>query len=187
VSAGARDAYVTLQEAFVSDNGLRIGSRCTVLREARSYEAGWQNEWNAEMSGFIGLDGEVEEIDGESGISVRDNQTGESFYFPFFVLEVTGPPAHASRVSQRGNNGRVVTFAGHELVFDGDGATVDGDQRITYAEAQEVYSLWQRVNELTIAGESVQFENGGIRIGCTFLSPDDIDEARQLVMARRAG
>jgi hypothetical protein len=71
------EAYNTMQ----NNCGIYTGDTVNILREARSYEMGWNTEWVNQMTDMIGKNYEVEEIKDDFGIRL------EKYWFPFFVLE----------------------------------------------------------------------------------------------------
>ena len=75
-----KEAYLVLQEK----SGLEIGDTVKVLRKAKDYEWGWDNDWSPKMNDMIGLEYRIESI-GSEGILLISSS---GYYrFPFFVLE----------------------------------------------------------------------------------------------------
>jgi hypothetical protein len=72
-----KEAYELMQ----NNCGIYTGDTVNILREARSYEMGWNTEWVSQMTDMIGKNYEVEEIKDDFGIRL------EKYWFPFFVLE----------------------------------------------------------------------------------------------------
>jgi hypothetical protein len=70
-----------------ASKGFKVGDKVRVIRKVQSDTLGWKNNWAYPMDKFIGQLGEIVSIDlvNSSGISVELN--GESWYFPYFVLE----------------------------------------------------------------------------------------------------
>ena len=80
-------AYITLQSA----SGIKPGDTVKVTRKANSFDMGWTNGWEKEMTECVGKTFTVGLTCGSNGIDLIDTNAS----FPFFVLEKIkpeGPP-----------------------------------------------------------------------------------------------
>ena len=74
-------------------SGIKVGDAVKVVRTAKSYEGGWGNTWEDEMSSLVDEDGIVTEDNGKDGFTVSiedvtESGAGPSIYgFPYFVIE----------------------------------------------------------------------------------------------------
>ena len=109
--------YKERQAQWIKDNEIEVGSRVKVMRTAETYQDGWGTSWEKNMDELVGQEGEVSGVDFYTlGISVRF-ESGDSWYFPFFVLEPASTPrnglkafAQAAKVLVRG--GRLKSSCG---------------------------------------------------------------------------
>ena len=80
---------ITIQEAYIKVQdacGFKEGDKVKVVRKAVDHELGWGMNWYAPyMDSCVGESGTVSDISND-GVAV-DFDNGDTFYFPFFVLE----------------------------------------------------------------------------------------------------
>ncbi len=83
-------SYVSDQEKWIKEVGLRAGDKVLVVARVESHTHGWSNSWNddAMRAGDTLEVGEVYQEDNkELGIGLRVPDGGQYIYgFPFFVL-----------------------------------------------------------------------------------------------------
>lgn len=84
-----QNAYKILHKKFVEDNGVKVGSRVTVLRICKSRENGWDYlAYPEEMfKKYIGKTGKVVELDDIDQI-VLNIEGNYRMYVPWFILKV---------------------------------------------------------------------------------------------------
>jgi len=76
-----KKSYIKRQE----ESNIKLGMKVHVIRTASSGEEGWSDAWNPKMDSFVGNIYNVESIH-DSGIELI-NEEGDSFVFPYFILE----------------------------------------------------------------------------------------------------
>ena len=80
--------YRDREREWFEKNSITVGSKVTVVRRAKSYEDGWDNNWNPEMDSYVGHIGEVVDLGYlDRGLYVRFCEGKRLFSFPYFVLE----------------------------------------------------------------------------------------------------
>lgn len=73
--------YIKRQE----ESNIKPGMKVRVIQTASSGEEGWSDAWNPKMDSFVGNIYNVESIH-DSGIELISEE-GDSFVFPYFILE----------------------------------------------------------------------------------------------------
>lgn len=67
--------------------GIKVGDKVEIIRSAKSFEDGWDNDWVEEMDQYVGGIFEVTSEDDGTGFYLQ-SPDGDSYYgFPYFVLE----------------------------------------------------------------------------------------------------
>lgn len=74
-----QEAYKVMQE----NCGIEVGDKVRILRKAKSYESGWGNTWETQMSDQVGKTDRVVDI---KPWGIRLKTAG--YDYPFFVLEL---------------------------------------------------------------------------------------------------
>lgn len=76
------ESYIILSE----NAEFEIGDTVKILRAAKDYELGWDNEWNSDMNNMVGKTSIIESFNGVHGIGLSDGMS-----YPFFVLKKVAP------------------------------------------------------------------------------------------------
>lgn len=77
-----KQAYKVMQAA----SGIKVGDKVKVLRMAKDYEMGWREVWAATMDEMVDKSFKTTRLT-EQGVYCA-NKHGNSYCFPFFVLEI---------------------------------------------------------------------------------------------------
>jgi len=83
--------YVERQKEWVKENNIKVGDKVKVVSEAEDGQDGWDTCWAKGMTGMIGGEYEIEDINDKYGFHIFQNSV-EDFYFPFFCLEPIAQP-----------------------------------------------------------------------------------------------
>jgi hypothetical protein len=134
--------YSRRQAQWIKDNDIEVGSRVRVMRKAETYQDGWNTSWEEKMDALVGQEGEVSVVDAHTlGILVRF-ENGDSWYFPFFVLEPAirdGLKAFAQAVKVLVRGGRLKTSCGTIGMEDDGTLYVVGSKDTPDGGSEEVH------------------------------------------------
>lgn len=81
--------YVTRQQTFIDENGLKIGDTVKITRKAEDWEEGWNNVWVPGMAEAFDNVGTIENF-GDNGIGIEikfDDTQPNHFMYPYFIIE----------------------------------------------------------------------------------------------------
>lgn len=76
------DSYKYEQEAWLKENGLKIGDKVRIARKQESNDPYWPNWWSPDMDGLIGEEMTINKVT-PTGISFKET----FFDWPYFCLE----------------------------------------------------------------------------------------------------
>ena len=82
-------SYPGRQEKWLKTNNVGIGDEVKITDSSFDEENGWNNTWEDQMWGSIGMTGKVVNIDPVAGIDVSLNVGGEeyAYLYSYFVLK----------------------------------------------------------------------------------------------------
>lgn len=79
-------SYTQRQNDWIKENNLQVGDKVKVINFCGDGQHGWGNAWSRNMHKFVGLVHTVESISLWWGIELN-NGAGDTYYFPYFILE----------------------------------------------------------------------------------------------------
>lgn len=80
--------YRDREREWFEKNSITVGSKVTIVRRAKDYEDGGDNNWNPEMDSYVGHIGEVVDLGYlDRGLYVQFHDGKRMYSFPYFVLE----------------------------------------------------------------------------------------------------
>lgn len=82
-------SYEKEQQAFIDNNGLKIGDKVKITRTATFGEQNWDNTWVPDMNEVFGHIGIVEDF-GDNGQGIEVNIPTlfcHRFNYPYFIIE----------------------------------------------------------------------------------------------------
>jgi len=87
--APPKASYLHRQTEWVTQNDVKAGTKVRVTRIAKDNEDGWNNGWVGQMNNYVGKVGTVMwGLDTPYGLSIKFEEGGTAYGYPFFVLEV---------------------------------------------------------------------------------------------------
>lgn len=125
-TADAKKKYIAAEKAFMAMTGLKMGSKVRVIAKVKSYQHGWNADWDSEMDEYVN-DGEVYEIDEHSDAGHGFGLTC-GWMFPFFALEVV--PDNTVELSKQ-----------YTATINDDGSVEVGCQHVEYATLKKIYDM----------------------------------------------
>lgn len=79
---------MNIQQEMLAEMKLKVGDKVRVLCRAQFLQFGWEAHWTSEMDKFIGKTHKVSRIPAVRYGITLNNDEGDEYNFPSFVLEI---------------------------------------------------------------------------------------------------